>query len=99
MRKRKKKSKILVKYSPINFFEGCRQRGKAKRDQGEMQIYKGVGTHSMVKSFLKIGGRVFETKLACNAPPVLQIFNNSKKLHVLKTRIIKICEVLYIKAL
>ena len=51
-----------------------------------MQIYKGVGAHSMVKSFLKIGGRVFETKLACNAPPVLQIFNNSKKPHVLKIR-------------
>ena len=29
--------------NPFNFIEGCRQSGKAKRDQGSIQAHKGLG--------------------------------------------------------
>ena len=49
--------------TPTDFFEGWRQRGKAKRDQGSMQAHNGVDRLSIETFGLKIGRDVFEMKL------------------------------------
>ena len=44
---------------PTDVFEGCRQKGKAKRDQRSMQAQKNVGDCSMYTPFLKFRGKAF----------------------------------------
>ena len=46
--------------SPLDTFEGCRQKLKANRDQGSMQAHKSVSSLSMDIPFLKIERRIFD---------------------------------------
>ena len=63
MRKRKKVKNIgqplIIPHT--DFFEDCRQKGKAKRDQRSLQAHKNRGSLSMVFPSLEIG-RTFEKK-------------------------------------
>ena len=49
----KRLKKTLVKYSPTDFFDGCRQRGRAKRDQGSLQAHENVGGLSIDTFFCR----------------------------------------------
>ena len=49
----RKRKKNIAQIFPPYFFKGCRQRGKAKRDQRSMQAHKGAGGLSMDTAFFK----------------------------------------------
>ena len=57
-----KTKKYRSNIPPSDVIEGCRQRRKAKRDQGSMQAHKNVLGLCMYTPFLKFEKEVFEEK-------------------------------------